>query len=56
MRANARPLLMFVLLVDGVFVMFSCEFCNSAELTGVANLKCGAACRSQNKWAEAETV
>lgn len=31
------------LVVDGVFVMFSCKFCNNAELTGVTNLKCGAA-------------
>lgn len=34
------------LVVDGVFVMFSCEFCHNAELTRVTNLKFGAACRS----------
>lgn len=30
------------LVVDDVFVVFSCEFCNNAELTGVTNRKCGA--------------
>lgn len=32
--------------VDGVFVKFSCEFCNNVELTGATSLRCGAACRS----------
>lgn len=49
MGGNVRPLLMFFAaspVVDGVFVKFSCEFCNNAELIGVTNLKCGAARRS----------
>lgn len=33
------------LVVDGMFVKFSWEFCNTAQLTGVTNLKHGAACK-----------